>query len=113
MLDPKPSHTKKDDFYIEMIKYGKEKLYEGVEISDVKLHLEAKGFTFEGNKNLLLREAYAQIFGSQEEQSHGYPFTGKHFLNVNSYFSLLDHEELEFAHKSSAEDGVSLLSLSL
>lgn len=98
--------TKEKDLYIELIKYGKDKLYTGVKMSEAISHLESIGIKLDtDSKKALFREAFLAIFGSQLEQNNGGTNASEspRYLNVQSYFEFLDYEELQESRKS-AED---------
>ncbi|KKU29935.1 hypothetical protein A3G55_01310 [Candidatus Giovannonibacteria bacterium RIFCSPLOWO2_12_FULL_44_25] len=95
-----------DNLYIALIKYGKEKLTEGVNYKEAQEHLTKIGFDFKNPQiSHLFRDAFLHIFGTEQEKVNGfYPgVEHKKFLGVEAYFNLLDHEELQHARQSSAE----------
>lgn len=96
----------KDDFYIVLIKYGKQHLKDGVTESETREHLIKNGFAVDTDvKNLFFHDAYLYCFGSQFERSRGCfnNHEERHSLNLEAYFHLLEHEELGHARKSAEE----------
>ena len=88
----------KDDFVIKMLKYGAEDLSsggDGITVNDLKEKLEKDGYSFKepkGNFKLgyILKHAFKQLRSD-----------GKHCLQIESYFNLLEYIELKEARQSS------------
>jgi len=90
------------NIYLDALEYGEEKLLkkQQVEKKDLRKHLESKGYKFTTREerqllNDLGREAFHIYAGD--------PSNRKYYLNIEGYFKLLAHRELNDARKSSKE----------
>jgi len=90
-----------EDLYIEMLRYGREHLTHGVKLSETLGHLrelEPESPLLESQNSF--HNTFFQVF----TEIAGTASTGglRHALNMEGYFNLLEHEELQQARQSSS-----------
>ena len=91
--------SKPDDLFIAVLKYGKQHLHEWVTSEDVKNHLKERGFDFEDKViEILFEDALGQTFAFFKKKGEDL----KYRMNMDSYFQLLEYEELHDARDSAA-----------
>ena len=96
-----------NDLYIIAMRYAYKHLEEGVTYTEVKEHLETKGFVFESKESI---NHYSRIFTSIFSEPRGKSWKdhsdpdGEEFtcyMDSDAYFKLMEYEELKGARKSS------------
>lgn len=98
----KKNSTQRENIYIAAIQYGKEKLSkkETTIKEDLREFLTLQGYNIPND--LFLDNLFLDTFGTQMMRNKGWAHE-KSYLNSDSYFKLLDHEELRHAEESSRE----------
>ena len=96
--------TKNDDFYITTLKYGRNALpnSKGVNHNEVRDHV--KRIHPNINDEVFLRMFFSEFQALQDMGKghvHHIENDTPHVLNIEAYFRLLEHEELEEARTSS------------
>jgi len=87
-----------EDLYIEMLRYGKQHLADGVTESELLSYLQKL------QPESVLVQSSGTFFNTFDE---AFPFIGelsldgRRFLSMEGYFNLLEHDELQEARQSS------------
>lgn len=87
-----------DDLYIELLRYGKKHLADGVTIKEAQAHLDnlyPKSAVVESLPSFT--RVFDQVF--RQELGGSEPFV--QYFTMEGYFHLLEHEELKQARRSS------------
>ena len=90
---------KGDDLYIELLRYGKQHLVDGVDIEETREYLSALDpeaqlvESLDGFHNVFV-EAFSEIAVADTGQRYA--------LRMEGYFNLLEHDELQLARQSSS-----------
>lgn len=89
-----------EDIYISAMRYGCDNLNTGVTIDEVREHLKAKGFVFDSVEE---GQRFSYIFNNVYSGPTGKGFRSeqKCYITIESYFKLLEYEELSHARESS------------
>ncbi len=92
------------DLYITMIRYGKDNLSKGVKFDELEKHLKDKEFKPEREKDdLLWVHSFRDIYYNPKSGTKdigGFSIHEKCFLRIESYFKLLEYDELNEARQS-------------
>ncbi len=101
----------KDDIYIAILKYGKQKGISGVEFPDLTQHLLKKGYITEDEIRSIDSSGYSNRLPDSKSEYRRIKFifdihhevfvTGARGMNLDSYFKLIEHTELVEARKNS------------
>lgn len=94
----------KDDLHIAILKFGKDKLEEGVTLQELEAYLSDHGYSIPGKHRLhrLFMECYEAIDSDNRNHPGQSAHSGELFaLTVESTFRLLEHQELQSANRSS------------
>ena len=97
-----PKHVMKRNIYIDTIKYAEDQLQlkKMTRIKDLKEFLESKQYQVP-NSNFL-SALFLDVFGTQNMRNGSFT-QDPGYLNSDSYFKLLEFEELQHARKSSMQ----------
>lgn len=92
--------SKKDNLYITMLRYGRERMESGESvksISEMSEYLRGEGHEFHKSQ---LDNIFVDAFQRFTVKTGG---STQYTLTMGSYFNLLEHEELQEARQSSAD----------
>ena len=90
------------DIYIEVINFGKERLRKKIKTRNIDLDEHLKSIGFDVPNGNFLDTIFLDVFGTLHMRDNHLP-SQPAYLNSDSYFKLLDYEELKQARKSSKE----------
>ena len=99
--------AKKDNLYIDVLKFGKLKIQEGTKFKELKDHLKGIGYEYKTEENekhwqRLFYDTFSGLEGTTSARLDSE--SGEEtlsFMEMDAYFRLLEHEELKNARNSS------------
>ena len=86
-----------EDIYIELLRYGKEHLADGVTFGETRSYLQElrpEAHLVQSDRELY--DTFNELFNNMSSQG-----SDRYGLSMEGYFHLLDHDELQEARKSS------------
>lgn len=93
-----------DDLVISMLRYGKQHLVEGVTYQSTDAHLKQLNYEYEGER---FKYLFFKVFDAIDEDDRSRNFAyhieqkTKQAIKIDSYFNLLEHDELSSARGAS------------